>query len=104
MLYYVILYAPEIPSLNTWTQNDYLPIVFRQDPIYDPIPGRVAHQNQMVTGVRMAKFYREPSECPLNKVLRRVYARDSMCYLSGELKEKYVVFPWGFSRVSKELH
>ena len=84
----------DIPTLNTWTQRHYLPIVFRQDPIYDPIPGRVAHQNQMVTGVRMAKFYRDPTECPLNNVLQRVYsAREGMCYFSGELKADYVVFP-----------
>lgn len=40
----------DIPSLNRWTEDHYLPTVFRQDPVYDPIPGRVAHHNQMVTG------------------------------------------------------
>ena len=40
----------DIPTLNRWTEEYYLPTVFRQDPVYDPIPGRVAHHNQMVTG------------------------------------------------------
>ena len=40
----------DIPTLNTWTEDYYIPTVFRQDPVYDPIPGRIAHHNQMVTG------------------------------------------------------
>ena len=40
----------DIPTLNKWTEDYYIPTVFRQDPVYDPIPGRIAHHNQMVTG------------------------------------------------------
>lgn len=50
----------DIPTLNKWTEDYYIPTVFRQDPVYDPIPGRIAHHNQMVTGIRFAKFFRDP--------------------------------------------
>jgi hypothetical protein len=40
----------QIPTLNKWKEDYYIPTVFRQDPVYDPIPGRIAHHNQMVTG------------------------------------------------------
>lgn len=89
----------DVPTLITWTREHYLPIIFRQDPIYDPLPGRVAHQNQMITGVRFAKFYRNPVDCPLtSSVLRDVYnSRSGTCFL-GEMNSSYVPFPYQMSR------
>ncbi|CAE7474451.1 PKD2 [Symbiodinium natans] len=85
----------DIPTLNQWTRQHFLPTVFRQDPIYDPVPGRLADQNQMITGVRFAKSYYEPSPCPTNEVLSRIFnSRTGECYFAGELKTDYIVFPY----------
>lgn len=89
----------DIPTLNKWTEDYYIPTVFRQDPVYDPIPGRIAHHNQMVTGIRFAKFFRDPQPCPLDEVLSRVFNSVSgNCYFEGELKSDFVVFPYQLER------
>eukprot|EP00438_Fugacium_kawagutii_P028802 Skav222858 [mRNA] locus=scaffold2201:9184:12922:- [translate_table: standard] len=89
----------DIPSLNRWTEDHYLPTVFRQDPVYDPIPGRVAHHNQMVTGVRFAKYFKDPQPCDLDEVLKRVYNSISgSCYHLGEVQSDFVVFPYQLER------
>eukprot|EP00439_Symbiodinium_sp_Y106_P024442 s2546_g2.t7 len=86
----------DIPTLNTWTRDHYLPTVFRQDDIYDPVPGRLAEQNQMITGVRFAKGFYEPSPCPTgDEVLGRIFdSRNSECINTGDLQWDYIVFPY----------
>lgn len=89
----------DVPTLNQWTEDHYLPTVFRQDPVYDPIPGRIAHHNQMVTGVRFAKFFRQAQKCPLNDMLQKVYdSASGQCYHEGEVLSDYVVFPYQLDR------
>ena len=74
----------DTPTLSTWTRNHYLPAAFRQDDIYDPVLGRLAEQNQMITGVRVAKGFYEPSPCPTNEVLGRIFdSRNSECINTG---------------------
>jgi len=85
----------DIRTTNIWTRQWYIPTIFRQDPAYDPVPGRVTAMNQMIFGARMSKFYRDPVPCPVNEVIRDVYnSRSGSCYYHGELKESSVVFPY----------
>eukprot|EP00931_Biecheleriopsis_adriatica_P102353 TRINITY_DN77334_c0_g1_i1.p1 TRINITY_DN77334_c0_g1~~TRINITY_DN77334_c0_g1_i1.p1 ORF type:complete len:955 (+),score=165.10 TRINITY_DN77334_c0_g1_i1:32-2896(+) len=92
--------AVNIPTLNWWASNYFFPVMFRQDELWDPIPGRIAVHNQLVFGFRVQKHYYDAIPCDMLDVYTQaVNAQDGTCvHEIGEPKTASVPFPYHVSK------
>lgn len=90
-----------IVDWTTRTSYGWINKLYRQDPIYDPIPGRAVYHNQMIIGSRIQKTVYEIGECYSSEPYADMYDTQSgQCHSYGEPVLREEVLPYHITRAT----
>jgi hypothetical protein len=87
----------DIPTVWLWIEQSMASALFRQDLHAYPVPGRIAHFNQLVGGVALIKHEVPEVPCDQQEWLREVYDNEKggVCYDStGPVSESVEYFAY----------
>eukprot|EP00930_Biecheleria_cincta_P020084 TRINITY_DN15174_c0_g1_i1.p1 TRINITY_DN15174_c0_g1~~TRINITY_DN15174_c0_g1_i1.p1 ORF type:complete len:1007 (-),score=181.58 TRINITY_DN15174_c0_g1_i1:249-3269(-) len=78
-----------------WMTSGFPRNYIRQDPITDPIPGRVVTHNQMIGGTRWRRYIQEGGKCESSKRIADIYnSQTGDCSRVGKTRAEDVVLPY----------
>lgn len=88
----------DMKNLVQWTTRTsygWVDHMFRQHPIYDPIPGRAVYHNQMIIGSRIQKTFYNTGTCYSSLVYADMYdTQTGLCHAHGEPQTLGEVLPY----------
>eukprot|EP00930_Biecheleria_cincta_P025794 TRINITY_DN18301_c0_g1_i1.p1 TRINITY_DN18301_c0_g1~~TRINITY_DN18301_c0_g1_i1.p1 ORF type:complete len:925 (-),score=139.24 TRINITY_DN18301_c0_g1_i1:15-2789(-) len=88
----------DMKNIVDWTTRQnwgWIRKLYRQDPIYDPVPGRVIYHNQMIIGSRIQKTMYETGDCYSSEAYGKLFdTQTGKCHAYGEPQIRVEVFPY----------